>query len=264
MQKVILLTNDDGYFSHGIRALKEALSPLGRVVVVAPATEKSACGHGLNITKPLRLIEVEKDFYKLDDGSPTDCIYMALATLFKDKKPDLVVSGINLGSNVGEDVTYSGTVAGAIEGALHGVPSIAISQYIQDKDLNAESLPLDLSVGQNFIHKLVEKIFKEGYMLETRRVLNINIPHASVYNGASKVTQLGYRHYQLSYEENINPRNVKYYWLGNMRLVLSEREDGRGLESDYKAIKEGFISLTPLSLDLTSYEDIQKIKDLNL
>ncbi|PAF45403.1 5'/3'-nucleotidase SurE [Helicobacter sp. 11S02629-2] len=264
MQKVILLTNDDGYFSHGIKALKEALSPLGRVVVVAPASEKSACGHGLTITKPLKLIEVEKDFYKLDDGSPTDCIYMALATLFKHKKPDLVVSGINLGANIGEDVTYSGTVAGAMEGALHDVPSLAISQYIQDKDLNAQNLPLDLSVGQDFIYKLVKKILEEGYKFGTRKILNINIPHANAYNGQTKVTQLGYRHYQLSYEENFNPRNVRYYWLGNMKLVLSEREDGRGLESDYKAIKEGFISITPLSLDLTSYEDIKALKDLSL
>lgn len=132
--KHILITNDDGYESVGLKALIDALSPLAKITVVAPATEKSACGHSLTLTKPLRLISVDDDFYKVDDGTPTDCVFISLNNLFKsDKKPDLVISGINIGSNMGEDITYSGTASAAMEAVLQGIPAIAISQVCKDK-----------------------------------------------------------------------------------------------------------------------------------
>jgi len=128
----ILVTNDDGYEAKGLLCLVEALRELKdvEVTVVAPANEKSACGHSLTLTRPLRFVSVDDDFYKLEDGTPSDCVYLSLSTMFENDKPDLLVSGINRGSNMGEDITYSGTAAGAMEGVLHDVPSIAISQVM--------------------------------------------------------------------------------------------------------------------------------------
>ena len=127
--KHILITNDDGYEAVGLKALIEALSPLAKITVVAPAINKSACGHSLTLDRPLRLVEVDDDFYKVDDGTPTDCVYLSITNLFtEDFKPDLVVSGINIGANMGEDITYSGTAAAAMEAVLQGIPAIAISQ----------------------------------------------------------------------------------------------------------------------------------------
>ncbi len=128
--KEILITNDDGYESEGLLALIDALKDFGHITVVAPSTEKSACGHSLTLTRPLSFVSVGDDFYKLDDGTPSDCVYLALNSLFEFKKPDLLVSGINKGSNMGEDITYSGTAAAAMEGVLQGIPSIAISQVM--------------------------------------------------------------------------------------------------------------------------------------
>lgn len=152
--KRILITNDDGYQSPGLLALKEALMPLGHIVIVAPANEKSACGHGMTLTRPLRFIKLDDDFYKLDDGSPTDCIYLSLHALYEENfKPDLIVSGINIGSNMGEDVSYSGTASAAMEGVLHGIPSIAISQVLQDKDY----FGFDFSLAKDTIYHLDKK-----------------------------------------------------------------------------------------------------------
>ena len=131
--KHILLTNDDGFDAVGLKALIEALLPIAKITVVAPARNKSACGHSLTLDKPLRMICVEDDYYKIDDASPTDCIFISLSNLFKDGyKPDLVISGINIGANMGEDITYSGTAAGAMEAVIHGIPAIAISQVGND------------------------------------------------------------------------------------------------------------------------------------
>jgi 5'-nucleotidase len=133
MKKNILITNDDGYTSKALLKLVEALKPLANITVIAPAGEKSASAHSMTLTKPMKLIGIDDDFYKLDDATPTDCIFVALNSIFEEKKPDLVVSGINIGSNMGEDITYSGTVAGAMEAVLQGVPAIAISQVIVEK-----------------------------------------------------------------------------------------------------------------------------------
>ncbi|HEY9128922.1 MAG TPA: 5'/3'-nucleotidase SurE, partial [Sulfurovum sp.] len=131
--KQILVTNDDGFESEGLEALVEALKPLGHVSVVAPTTEKSACGHSLTLTRPLNFVKIEEDFYKLDDGTPTDCVFLSLNKLFtKENRPDIVISGINIGSNMGEDITYSGTASAAMEAVLQGIPAIAISQVYKD------------------------------------------------------------------------------------------------------------------------------------
>ena len=250
--KNILITNDDGYESVALKALVSALQGLGRIIVVAPASEKSACGHGLTLTKPLRFIKVGEDFYKLDDGTPADCVYLALNTL--GITPHLIISGINIGSNMGEDVTYSGTVAGAMEGAIREIPSIAISQVVGDKSSAKEG---DFALAKEVSRDLVEKILKGKFPLTGRKLLNVNIPKVKkgAYKGV-KITQLGYRIYGNDAHLRKNPRGEEYYWLGLHPLAWSER---RANNSDFKAVSEGYTSITPVMLDMTSYEDMERL-----
>ncbi len=251
----ILLTNDDGFESCGLLALKEALSPLGKVLVVAPAREKSACGHGLSITKPLSLELVSEDFYRLDDGTPTDCVYLALNTLYKDVRPDLVVSGINIGCNMGEDVTYSGTVAGAMEGAIFGIPSIAISQLIDKKsDLSTATHTLDFTLAKASIYDLAKRVLDKN-PLPKRRFLNVNIPKATESKGY-KITELGVRTYGNDAIKAYNPRGKEYYWLGTHPLEWEERSKRM---SDFSAVMQGYVSITPLCIDMTSYQDLEAL-----
>lgn len=280
--KRILLTNDDGFDSIGLMVLREAvLEALGseaQVLVVAPAREKSACGHGLNLTEPLRFHKVDDDFYKLDDGSPTDCIYLGLNAIYKDGlKPDLVLSGINLGSNMGEDTTYSGTVAGAMEAVLHGMPAMAFSQVIKDKNLASS---FDFTLAREVVIKLVKKFFETDLRLGDRKFLNINIPPISSQKCKGyKITQKGFRLYGNDASLCRDPRGNEYYWLGGQPLSWRERkmindeingcfdvvreyldiEGSDVLPSDFSAIKDGYVSITPMSVNLTSYIDMQKV-----
>jgi len=157
MKKEILITNDDGFDAAGLKALIEALKDIAHLTIVAPTSEKSACGHSLTLTRPLRFVQVDDDFYKLDDGTPSDCVYLALHSLYADKKPDLLVSGINRGANMGEDITYSGTVAGAMEAVLHDVPAIAISQVIGTSQHGPD---VDYTMAQKVIRDIVTKVIE--------------------------------------------------------------------------------------------------------
>ncbi|MBA1437575.1 MAG: 5'/3'-nucleotidase SurE [Epsilonproteobacteria bacterium] len=251
----ILVTNDDGYEAKGVLALRRVLSEIEdvKVVVVAPANEKSACGHSLTLTRPLRFISVDDDFYKLDDGTPTDCIYLALSTMFEDSKPDLVVSGINRGSNMGEDITYSGTAAGAMEGVLHDIPSIAISQVMDFTEPDG-----DFSLAMRTIKELVIKIKEGDFPLPKREFLNINIP-PDVNEAQIKITYAGYRHYANDSHLHRNPRGEEYHWLGLHPLNFSPRGVQEGM-SDFEAISQGYISITPIMLDLTAYKSMQTLQ----
>ncbi len=253
--KNIIITNDDGYESIALKALVETLRAINgvRVVVVAPASEKSACGHGLSLTRPLRFIKISDDFYKLDDGTPADCVYMALNTL--GIAPDLVISGINIGSNMGEDVTYSGTVAGAMEGAIREIPSIALSQIVNDKFEVFES---DFDLAREISRDLVVKILEGRFPLKGRKLLNINFPNVKKrdYKGI-KITQLGYRIYGNDTHLHRNPRGEEYYWLGLHPLAWNERE---AKNSDFAAVLAGYTSITPIMLDMTSYEDLESLQ----
>lgn len=252
--KKILITNDDGFESEGLLALAEALRPLGRITIVAPTTEKSACGHSLTLTRPLRFIEIEDDFFKLDDGTPSDCVYLSINALFRqDNLPDIVVSGINKGSNLGEDITYSGTASAAMEAVLHGIPAIAISQaYINSPiSLTKESYGLAKTV----IHDIVKKIFDGSFPLDERKFLNINIPSTKEFKGY-KITRAGYRVYGNDAHLHRNPRGEEYYWLGNHTLLHKENKER---DCDLSALSDGFVSITPIHLDMTSYEDIKKL-----
>ncbi|PAF50566.1 5'/3'-nucleotidase SurE [Helicobacter sp. 13S00477-4] len=257
--KKILLTNDDGFDSKGLLALKNALSHIAQITIVAPSSEKSACGHGLTLTKPLKFIKVDDDFYKLDDGTPADCIYLALNTIYsKTSCPDLIISGINLGSNMGEDITYSGTAAGAMEGVIQGIPSIAISQVMKDKNL-ADSF--DFALAKKVIVEIAEKIFNAQFPLSERKFLNINIPQINPSECKGyKITQKGYRLYSKQAHLNHNPRGQEYYWLGLHPLAWHERKEPKGLISDFSATHQGYVSITPITLDMTSYSDIDSLK----
>jgi len=257
----ILVTNDDGYEANGLLSLVEALKELEgvKVTVVAPANEKSACGHSLTLVRPLRFIGVEDDFFKLDDGTPSDCVYLALSTIFVDKKPDLLISGINRGSNMGEDITYSGTAAGAMEGVLHNIPSIAISQVMDFTDPQG-----DFTLAKKTIKELVLKIKEGSFPLPQREFLNVNIPPDidSSDNKDAKmvITYAGYRMYANDSHVHRNPRGEEFYWLGLHPLNFSARNGVEGI-SDYEAIAAGNISITPIHLDMSAYKSIDRLKE---
>jgi 5'-nucleotidase len=256
--KKILITNDDGFDSAGLKALVEAVDGLAEIVVVAPTLEKSACGHSLTLTRPLRFVELEKNFYKLDDGTPTDCIYLSLNALFvEDEKPDLILSGINKGSNLGEDITYSGTVAGAMEGVIQGVPSIAFSQVYKGGKHTLEELGYDLA--KKVVRELVQKVLEGSFPLGERKLLNVNIPAImpESFKGY-KVTKAGYRLYGNDAHMHKNPRGEEHHWIGLHTLEWVPSRDG--LASDLDVIDEGYVSITPVHLDMTSYEDIDTLQ----
>lgn len=259
MIKHILLTNDDGFDAVGLKVLIEVLKPIAKITVVAPAKNKSACGHSLTLDKPLRLDNVEDDYYRVDDGSPSDCIFISLNNLFKDNyKPDLVISGINIGANMGEDITYSGTAAAAMEAVLQGIPAIAISQVCRDK-CNDIKNGWDFALAKQTIANLAKKILDNNFPLEERKFLNVNIPpiKPEECNGV-KVTKAGYREYGNDTHRHNNPRGEEFYWIGLHPLIWKESSDK---SCDFEAIKANYISITPIMLDLTSYNDIKNIEN---
>ena len=235
----ILVTNDDGIETEGIEALSVALSELGDVTVVAPKLEQSAVGRSITFRTPLRVDKRTKPVAKsfAVTGTPTDCIFLALHHLV-DQKPDLLVSGINTGPNLGDDVLYSGTVAGALEGALNGIPSIAISvgsHRNQRYDTAATWL--------------VNHLKKERLHLPAKTCLNINVPCLDLdqIQGA-KFTHQGHTHYTQKVVKREDPWGHDYYWLGG-DIPIGQPDDG----SDIGAVADGFVSITPLGLDLTNH-----------
>lgn len=256
--KKILLTNDDGFHARGLLALIDALKPLGEVTIVAPTLEKSACSHSLTLTKPLRFVELEERFFKLDDGTPTDCIFLALHKLYDSNyKPDIVISGINKGANMGEDITYSGTAAGAMEAVLQGVPAIAISQVCTKHCENIDQIGYDLA--KETIHTLVKKIFDGQFPLPKRRFLNVNVPPISpeVCQGM-KITRAGNRIYGNDAQVHYNPRGLEYYWIGLPNLEWMNTPGGH--ITDFEAVNQNYISITPIHLDMTSHDDISSLE----
>ncbi len=257
IMKKILITNDDGFDSPALLALIKVLKPIAQIITVAPTLEKSACGHSLTLTKPLRFVELEPNFYKLDDGTPTDCIFLALHKLYpKDAQPDLVISGINIGANMGEDITYSGTASGAMEAVLQGVPAIAISQDFSDDMQEKEGFLYELATQT--IKTIVEKIFEGRFPLEPRKFLNINIPAIAPESSKGfKITKTGSRIYTNDADAHINPRGQEYFWIG---LVNHEWRKTKGEMTDVEAVKSGYVSITPIHLDMTSHNDIEELK----
>jgi len=257
--KEILITNDDGFDAPGLHALIQALRPLAHVTVVAPTLEKSASGHSLTLTRPLRFIEIDDDFFKLDDGTPTDCIFLALNKLYaENKRPDLVISGINRGANMGEDITYSGTAAAAMEAVLQGIPAIAISQVCRDTCHDIDSL--GYALAQETITALVRKIFDGGFPLPARQFLNVNIP--PILPEASqgiRITRAGLRAYGNHAEVHRNPRGLEYYWIGLPRLDWLESKGE--IMTDFDAVASNHVSITPVQLDMTAYGSVRSLEE---
>ena len=240
---LILVTNDDGVHSAGLAVLAASLSSLGQVMVVAPDRERSAIGHALTLHSPLRAELIRPDVYAVD-GTPTDCVNLGIHGLF-DARPDLVVSGINRGANMGEDVTYSGTVSAAMEATLMGVPAFAISLDLLSGEQSAYAAAAD------FARDLAVKIIGEGLPDDT--FLNVNVP-AGRPRGV-RMTRQGKRRYDEMIVEKLDPRGRKYYWIGGGTCQF-EAIPG----SDFVALAEGFISVTPLHLDLTNYRSFDSLR----
>ena len=259
MKKNILITNDDGFDAIGLKHLVEVLKTIANVIVVAPINNKSACAHSMTLTRPLQFKSYDDDSYMLEDGTPTDCIFVGLNTLYgENTKPDLVVSGINLGSNMGEDITYSGTVAGAMEAVLQGVPAISISQVLDD-NAKAQGDLWDFSLAKKTILDIVSKILDDNFPLGQRKLLNINIPPCSIEqcNGIN-ITKVGSRVYGNDCHTYKDPKGKEFHWIGLHPLLWNESENK---DCDFENIKQNKVSITPITLDLTSYTDINKLKN---
>ncbi len=248
----ILLTNDDGVDSLGLLALKQALSDDHEVTIIAPDRNWSISGHQRTMDRPLRVVEVKlADGSKAyaTDGTPSDCVALSALGFLKEP-PELVISGINHGNNMGDDVTYSGTVAAAMEGVISGLPSIAVSMNI------VPEWPVE--VGAAFVKRLVEQIAVRG--LDKDILLNVNVPnlpHDSIKGVL--ITRLGKRIYHDELIERIDPRGRTYYWLGG-NSVQDEMEDG----TDVSALQDGYVSITPIHLDLTNHRILDKLRGWDL
>jgi 5'-nucleotidase len=232
---LILVTNDDGYEAPGVAALVEILEPLGRVVSVAPDRERSGAGHALTLDRPLRVRTLAPDRHTVN-GTPTDCIHLGVFNLTDDVLPDLVVSGINRGLNIGDDVTYSGTVAGALEGTLLHIPAIAVSAGRFDDD------NINYKIAEPFIHQLCGDVLENG--LPAGVFLNINVPPCDPHG--VRVTRQGTRTYRASMDRRLDPSGRPYYWTDVADTTPTGEADG-----DHAAIRDGFISVTPLQANLT-------------
>ncbi|HAH31802.1 MAG TPA: 5'/3'-nucleotidase SurE [Elusimicrobia bacterium] len=240
----ILITNDDGIYAEGIYALATALKKLGNITVVAPDAQRSAVGHAITIVDPLRVNKARRNgrfFGYAASGTPADCVKLAIKTLMK-KKPDLVVSGINLGANIGYNILYSGTVSGATEGALLGIPSLAIS-------LDTFTKP-DFSAAAAFSVKIAASMKKRR--LPAGTLLNVNVPaiKASKIKGV-RVTSQSRTSFNDWFDKRKDPHGQTYYWMdGDFKPKDSDAA------SDLNAVKAGYISVTPIQFDLTDYKFI--------
>jgi len=240
----ILVTNDDGIRSEGIIILAKALQEIGDVCVVAPDREKSTIAHSLTLHRPLRVEKIKRNFYAVD-GTPADCVYIGVNVIFS-KRPQLIVSGINKGGNLGDDVTYSGTVSAAFEGTLLGIPSFAISLVSRSH--------FKFQTAARFAVRVAEYITKKG--LPKDIFLNINVPNLDEKEIKSyKITRQG--RWTLEGDaviEKVDPRGKKYYWIAGGQLVFDKKGN-----TDFEAVSNSYISITPLHIDLTHYPSIREM-----
>lgn len=246
----ILICNDDGIWSKGISELAKAMQNMGEITVVAPDVERSATGHAITIHDPVRVRETtlwESDIkgYALT-GTPADCVKFGVSMIM-DEPPDIVVSGINRGPNLGTDVLYSGTVSAAIEASILGIPAMAVSLDSYDDE--------DYSFAAQAALEIARKMTKRH--LPANILLNVNVPDVpSHLCKGIKVTKLGIRKYKENYIKRIDPRGGVYYWLAG-DLVEEEQLD----DVDIAAVKDGYISVTPIHYNLTAYSQLENVMD---
>lgn len=236
----ILITNDDGIHAEGIIALEEAVRELGDVYVVAPVSEQSGAAHSLTLARPLRIRQIDERHWTVD-GTPTDCVTLALNRILPPEvRPHICVSGINHGANLGDDATYSGTVAGALEATILGVPGLAFS-LVANRDQNfAESI----KVATEVTRKALAQGIPDGTLL------NVNVPKGVPLG--IRATKQGFKTARPVISEHIDPRGKLYYWIGEERVGF--RAEGG---TDFEAIDEGYVSVTPMRSDLTNHSALE-------
>ncbi|MBM4184919.1 MAG: 5'/3'-nucleotidase SurE [Gemmatimonadetes bacterium] len=246
----ILCTNDDGYLALGIRVLASAASGLGTVTTVAPDREQSATSHSLTLHHPLRARRTTDGAW-IVDGTPTDCVLLAVNALLPER-PDVCLSGINHGPNMGEDVLYSGTVAAAMEATVIGIPALALSY--------SGALYEELEGWESVIQRILESILGREGGLPRDTLFNVNLPATppSEVRGI-KVTSLGQRRFAEAITRAKDPLGREYYWIGGGVATWKGADD-----SDFQAVEDGYVSVTPLHLDLTNYALLEEIRGWNL
>lgn len=237
------MSNDDGYHALGINTLLEEMSQQNDVTVVAPNQERSSCGHGITLGEPVRIIQHHDNVYACS-GYPADCILIGIGHLFSERKPDLIVSGINHGANLGQDRYYSGTMAAAREGAFRGVPSIAVSLVTQSNDDEEY-----FSTAARFVNKIVQAgVIK---YIPSNHLLNINVPNLPEEKIAGvKLTEVGFQLYSEEVIERVDTRGKNYYWVGG---TFEGHRDISG--SDCNAVADGYISVNLQSLTAQAVEE---------
>ncbi len=240
----ILVSNDDGHLAPGLRCLAEALRRVARVTVVAPDRNRSGASNSLTLDRPLRVQRQPNGFYSVD-GTPTDCVHLAITGLL-DEEPDMVISGINAGANLGDDVLYSGTVAGAIEGRFLGKPAMALSLAASD--------PVHYETAAAVAVSMVRHL--EAEPLPGDFILNVNVPDR-VREGLRgfATTRLGFRHKAEPVVRSVDPRGRVCYWVG---AAGPEQDAGPG--TDFHAVRQGRVSVTPLQVDLTRYNALRTLE----
>ncbi len=244
-RKRILLTNDDGYFAEGINALFRELSKSHDVVLVAPDREQSASSHSLTVNRPLRMHQIGKNRYTTD-GTPTDCVMLALHVVYKTRRPDMIISGINHGGNMADDVTYSGTVAAAIEGAILRIPSIAMSMANYEPGMSCR-------LAARFASRLVK--LHPQFGLDSSTFLNINFPANSGKPYRSyEFTGQGFRQFKDVVSQKKDPKGRSYYWIGGKPVWTSSRG------SDFDAVRRGIVSICPMKLDFTDHRELERLR----
>lgn len=242
----ILLSNDDGYRAQGIRHLADALRDVAELTIVAPERNRSGAGHSLTLDVPLRVYRAEENVYFVN-GTPTDCVHLAISGLF-DYEHDMVVSGINNGANLGDDVLYSGTVAAAIEGRFLGLPTMAVS-------LCTEATGKNFPTAGRIARQLVDHLVRTP--LDASMILNVNVPDVPYEEiKGLRVTRLGNRHRSKPIVRAEDPRGRHIYWVGP---AGAGQDAGPG--TDFDAIAGGFVSITPLQIDLTRHNALQGVAD---
>ena len=239
----ILLSNDDGYFAPGLAALAKAMQAFGEVVVVAPEQNRSGASNSLTLDRPLSLRQANNGFYFVN-GTPTDCVHLAVTGMLSEM-PDIIVSGVNLGANMGDDTIYSGTVAAATEGYLLGIPSIAVSLC----SFEGKHFATAAEVAADLVRRFVEHHFNQPGLL------NVNVPDIPLGElRGTEVTRLGRRHKAEPVVKTISPRNETLYWIG---AAGTAADAGPG--TDFNAVEQGRVSITPLQIDLTHKEQLSVI-----
>jgi len=238
----ILVTNDDGIDSDGIKALADSLSALGEVIVVAPSTDMTAVSHSLTLHSPLRIEKRDEGRYAVT-GTPTDCVVLAINILMNGTLPDLVVSGINRGANLGDDVHYSGTVAGAMEGTFYGIASIAVSLAGRER--------YDFQYAAQVAKEVASKVLSSG--LPRGTLLNVNVPRGPIKGIA--ITRQATRSAGTEIMVGHDPRNRPYYWVGYGKISWEQNAG-----TDFAAIKQGLVAITPIKNDMTNYAHLAELE----